>query len=404
MGVNQEIQDKEKFCQEKLALKLDKWQKALLQENNKNICIRAGRQVGKSLGVALKAFFFSLENDNKTILIVAASQRQSGLLFEKVKSLVLECFPEMVQEEPTQTKLILKNGTKIYSLPAGRTGYAIRGFSIDLLIADEAAFISEGVWVAIIPMLAVTKGKIILLSTPFGKGGFFYNCFGDSDYKQFHLSSEECPRIPKEFLKKEKERLSKIEYAQEYLGEFIEEFNCYFKSDLIKERCNFLKWSWKEDYRKNLNYFLGVDVARYGGDENAFCIVEVQEKRLKLVKVLTTTRISLADTIGRIRDLDKYFNFKKIYIDDQGVGAGVTDVLIEELGKKIEGINNSSKAIDKEGKRKVKLLKEDLYSNLLVLMENKKIDLIDIPELKKSLMSIQFEFTKERNLRIYGNY
>ena len=398
------IPDKLDYVKKKLGFEPDKWQMRVL-EASKNVVIRSGRQVGKSTIVALKAFFFAVENPKKTVLVVAASQRQSGLLFEKMKSFVIETMPDYIEGEPTQTRLELKNGTRIYALPAGRTGYAIRGYSIDLLIADEAAFISEAVWVAIIPMLAVTKGTLILLSTPFGKGGYFYNCFGDPDYLQFHISSENCPRIPKQFLQKEKSRMTKLEYAQEYLGEFIEEFTQFFPTELIKSCCTFLEWSYKKDYKDNLRYYLGVDVARYGGDENAFSICEMQnDGRLRLVKALTTKNIALTDTIGRIQDLNRLFNFRKIFIDDAGVGAGVLDVLLEKLGSRVVGINNSTKSIDREKKRKLKILKEDLYSNLRVLMEQKKIEMIDSPDLKHSLASMRFEYTSERNLRIYGSY
>jgi hypothetical protein len=400
-----EIHNKEEFIKEHLNIQLDKWQKRLLEADGKNIVIRSGRQVGKSFTVSLKTCIYALENGNKTILVVAASQRQSSLLFEKIISFFMEYFPDMIKDDPTKTRLFLTNDTKIYCVPAGRTGYAIRGFTIDLLIADEAAFISESVWVAVVPMLATTGGKMILLSTPWGKGGYFYNAFGDSDFVQFHINSEDCPRIPPEFLRKEKARMTKLQYAQEYLGEFVEEYTQLINTQLIKECSTLLRWNYKENYDRFRSYYLGVDVARYGGDENAFCIIEIdKDDKLRLVKVLTTSRISTMDTVGRIIDLDKMFNFRRVFVDDAGVGGGVLDALIEKLSRKVVGINNSTRAIDKEGKRKLKLMKEDLYSNLIVLMEQHKIELIDIPELKRSLQSIQFEYTGEGNLRIYGNY
>ena len=397
--------DYKNYCKTKLDLKLDNWQEKLLNEQG-NIVIRAGRQVGKSTAVALKAYFFARENANKTLMIIAASQRQSSLLFEKIISFFIETDQKMIEGEPTKTKLILTNKTRIYCLPAGRTGYAIRGFSIDLMIADEAAFISEPVWVALIPMMAVTGGKLILLSTPFGKGGFFFRCFGDSDYLQFHLRSTDCPRIPKSFISKEKDRMSRLEFAQEYLGEFIEDYTQYFGTNLIRNCVKFLKWNFEEEYDRGKTYYMGVDIARYGGDENAFTIVEMQHNdNLKLVKVLTTRMMSLTDTIGRIIKLDSMFNFRKIFIDDMGLGAGVLDMLIEKLGRKAVGINNSTKTIDKEAEKRIKILKEDLYSNLLVLMERGKIEMIDVPELRRSLQSIQFEYkTESKRVRIYGNY
>lgn len=393
------------LAETELKLSLDKWQKEVLNYNG-HITIRAGRQVGKSTVISLKCLDYAINNENKAIMVIAASQRQAELLFDKIKYYFVEFFPDVIAEDPTKTKIILNNGTKIYCLPAGRSGYTIRGYSIDLLIADEAAFIPEPVWIAITPMLAVTKGKIILLSTPFGKGGYFYNSFSDYNFKQFHISSENCHRIDRSFLEKEKERMSKLEYAQEYLGEFVEEFNQFFPTELIKQCCSIPFWTFKENYDKRKKYYMGVDVARYGGDENAFVIVELQDDdSLKCVNIVTTARISTTDTIGRVKALDELFKFRKIFVDDAGVGGGVTDVLIEEIGRKVVGINNASRSFEQDDEKRRRILKEDLYSHLAILMEKGKISMINDVKLIRSLRSVTFEYTaKSKNLLIYGNY
>jgi len=388
----------------------DAWQKQVL-EHEGNITIRAGRQVGKSEVISEKAVRFALEKPESVTMIIAASQRQSSLLFEKVRAKIdlieHDDGKEMYKEKPTLTRIVLANGSKIYSLPAGRTGYFIRGFTIDLLIADEAAYIPETVWTAVIPMIAVSKkmrrlGYIILLSTPFGKGGYFYHSFTNDDFRHFHVSSEKCNRIPKDFLAKERSRLSKHEYKQEYLGEFVDDYYQFFPSEIIKDRMNFIEWSYSSDHRGG-RYYLGVDIARYGGDENAFVICEAHKSRYKVVKCLTTERVSTTDTIGRVIALNKKYNFNKIFLDDAGVGGAVTDVLVGRLGRKVLGINNASKRIQVQGDEKNKgILKEDLYSNALMLMETKLVDIISNLELLKSLKSITFEYTETSKVKIYG--
>lgn len=393
----------------------DKWQQQVLDHEG-NITIRAGRQVGKSEVISAKAVKFADENPGMVILIIAASQRQSSLLFEKVRAnldIRLDSGDDPYAETPTLTKIILKNGSKIYSLPAGRTGYFIRGFTIDLLIADEAAYIPQEVWKAVIPMIAVSKkvrgrGWIILLSTPFGRGGYFYDSFHDPDFRQFHVSSEKCSRIPKDFLRKEKMRLTKAEYAQEYLGEFTDEWNQFFPTELIKQCMKFIEWSLADDRIPGSLMYLGVDVARYGGDENAFVACEMKKKDLKIVKVFTTARVSTVDTIGRIQALDEVWHFNKIFIDDAGVGGAITDVLIDRLGRKVMGLNNASKRIQiQDEEKKQGILKEDLYSNALMLMETGKLTMISDMKLLKSLKSVVFEYGdkgKGKNLKIYGEY
>lgn len=419
-------------------MKFDGWQKAVLDYKG-NTTIRAGRQVGKSTVISEKVKRFAKEHKNVVILCIAPAQRQSSYLFEKIRGLfdsedelridkkvkqfrlVKKVQPTLnelkkLQEEasiydglPTQTRIVLKNGSKIYSLPAGRTGIFIKGLTIDLLVADEAAYIPEIVWNAVLPMVAVSKklrgfGWILLLSTPFGKGGYFYHSHHDSDFKQFHISSEACPRISKKFLAKERERMSKEEYAQEYLGEFIDDYRQFFPTKLIKKCMTFIDWSFEKDYDNKLKYYLGVDIARYGGDENAFVVTEMDRKKnLRVVKVLTTSRMSTADTIGRVLILDSKFKFKRIYVDDAGVGGGVTDILIEKLGRKIIGLNNASRTVDYEGK-KGRILKEDLYSNALILMEAGKLDLISNLQLLRSMRSITFEYSATKRIKISGAY
>ena len=396
-----------------LKFQWDKWQVEVLDHEG-NICIRSGRQVGKSEVIGAKGFKFADENPGTTTLIIAASQRQSSLIFEKVKANVDRACEErkedLYKEKPTLTRIILTNGSKIYALPAGRTGHFIRGFAIDLLIADEAAFIPETVWNAVIPMIAVSKkargmGYIILLSTPFGKGGYFYNCFTDKDFKSFHISSEDCKRIPKDFLKKERERMTKEEYAQEYKGEFVDDWHQFFPTALIKDRMTFIEWRKKEDYKKEARYYLGVDFAGYGGDENAFVVCELLNKRLKIVKCLTTEREKATPTIGQIQMLDNSYNFAKIFVDDGGLGSPITDVLKEKLGRKVMGLNNAKKSIKEQGEdKKQGIMKEDLYSNALMLMETQKIELINNLSLLRSLKSVTFEYTAEKRIKIYGNY
>lgn len=261
--------------------KWDSWQEEVLNHVG-NVTIRSGRQVGKSVVIAEKAVRFALANAGTVTLVIAASQRQSSLLFEKVRVTLLEREGDCFGEVPTLSRIVLRNGSKIYSLPAGKTGHFIRGFTVDLLIADEAAYIPEVVWNSVIPMIAVSRktrgfGWIFLLSTPFGKGGYYFDSFQDADFRQWHVSSEDCDRIPKSLLLKERRRMSKVAYAQEWLGEFVEDWDAFFKGELLRRQMTFIEWSLSERWA-NSSFYLGVDVARYGGDENAFVVVELAGK------------------------------------------------------------------------------------------------------------------------------
>lgn len=393
---------------------LDDWQQEILNTEG-NICLRAGRQVGKSTIISVKAAQFATSNPNKNILVVASVERQALLLFEKTLSYLLAFHKTMIKkgkDKPTKHKITLTNGTTIYCLPTGLSGYGIRGYTIDLLIADEAAFIPEEVWTAVTPMLAVTRGNIILLSTPFGKGGFFYRCFQDPTFKAFHISSEECPRKNPEFLEQEKKRMTKLQYAQEYLGEFIDELRQFFPTDVIKKCMTLQKVKpfyrfegWGESPTP-ASIFLGVDIARMGEDESVlFSLKMIDKDHLEEIEKEVTEKTLLTDTTKQILLADKRHNYKNIFIDDGGLGVGVFDNLLEneQTKRKVIAINNATRSLDNEEKRTKKIMKEDLYTNLLTLMEQGKIKLAEDEDTMLSLKSVQAEYD-EGKLKIFGNY
>ena len=389
----------------KLDLKLDKWQKNVLNQKG-NICLRSGRQVGKSTVISIKAAEYAVYNKKKVVLVVAAVERQAYHLFEMTLNYLSDNYKSQIKmgkNRPTKSKIQLTNGTVIYCLPTGVSGLGIRGYTVDLLIADEAAFIPEEVWTAITPMLAVTHGNIILLSTPHGKEGFYYDCFQNEDYSSFHVSSEECERVDKKFLKREKERMTKVQYAQEYLGEFVDELMQFFSTDLIR---NSMTLHSKLITSKG-DKFLGVDVARMGGDETVlFSVRRIERDRIQELEIDISKNTMLPETVRRIKNADKKHKFRRIYIDDGGLGVGVFDPLLEDnqTKRKVEAINNSSRSLDNEDKKRKKILKEDLYTNLLRLMEQKKVALRENPEVLLSLKSIQFEYTDDKRMKIFGNY
>jgi hypothetical protein len=261
-------------------------------------------------------------------------------------------------------------------------------------------------------MLATTGGNIILLSTPFGNEGYFYRCFHDKNFTSIHVNTEEVAKKRKEpqktsmlnFLKDEKERMTKLQYQQEYLGLFVGGIERFFPDDLIEEICILEKHNPKGDK------FQGIDIARLGGDETVLVSLDrINREKLKQFDLTIPEGQRLTDTIRLIIHKDKAINHKKIYIDDGGLGVGVFDSLFEDkqTKRKIVAINNSSRFIDKERgedkNRKKPLMKEALYLNLRKLMEDKKIELFDNPQIKQSLRSIQCDYS-DGKLKIYGNY
>src|SRR5262249_39684167 len=154
---------------------------------------------GKSLTVAILGLHAALFNEGAEVLIVSPSQRQSSELFLKITGFYRDLGNPVPAEAETQTMLTLTNGSRVVSLPGSPK--TIRGFSaVHTLIVDEAAMVTDDIFAAISPMLAASRGRLILLSSPLGKRGYFYDMFEQSnDFEKYRIVATECPRISAEF-------------------------------------------------------------------------------------------------------------------------------------------------------------------------------------------------------------
>ena len=395
-------------------MEFDPWQKEVLATKG-NKCICSGRQSGKSTIISVDAGEYAVKNPKKTIMIIAHVERQALLLFEKVLSHIYINYKPLIKRgknRPTKHTIKLTNGSIIHCLPTGDSGYGIRGYTIDRLYADEAHFINEDVWAAVTPMLATTGGDIILLSTPFGTDGYFFRAFYDKKFTSIHVNTEEVAEQRKEpqrtqminFLKDEKERMTKLQYQQEYLGLFVGGIQRFIPDELIDLICK-----GSTEYKPVGQKFQGIDIARMGGDETVLTSVDrIKRDRLIQFDLEIPEAQRLTDTVRLIINKDRVINHKRIYLDDGGMGVGVLDPLLEDnqTKRKVEGLNNAKRSIEheKDGKTpKKKLLGEDMAINLKVLMENGKITLLDDSRVRQSLRSMQCDYS-DGKLKIYGNY
>jgi hypothetical protein len=149
------------------------------------------------------------------VLLVSPSQRQSGELFRTVMRYLREVpdAPEIRAESALRVELA--NGARIVALPGDER--TIRGYAgAALIVLDEAARVEDELLAAIRPMLATSQGRLIALSTPFGKRGFFYEAWhGGESWHRVRVPASECPRITKEFLDEELRELGAQRFAEE---------------------------------------------------------------------------------------------------------------------------------------------------------------------------------------------
>jgi hypothetical protein len=106
----------------------------------------------------------------------------------------------------------------------------IRCYSgVKALVIDEAARVPDELYAAVRPMLAVSGGSLIALTSAYARQGWYYTEWVSSNrWERVEVKATDCPRISPEFLREEQEALGPRVYAREYLCEWTEAEDQYF--------------------------------------------------------------------------------------------------------------------------------------------------------------------------------
>jgi len=183
----------------------DPWQAQVLRSTARRMLLNCCRQSGKSTTTATLAMHTVLYEPGSLILLLSPSLRQSQELFRKCLDVYRALERPIPAGAESALRLELENGSRIVSLP-GKEG-TIRGYSgVRLLVIDEAARVLDELYRSVRPMLAVSGGRLVALSTPWGKRGWWYD-------------------------EEERRSIGKLFFASEYLCEFVDTVDQLFSSD-----------------------------------------------------------------------------------------------------------------------------------------------------------------------------
>lgn len=201
--------------------------------------VAIGRQSGKTQtgsGWAVEEGFHHAYPDET--VVISKSREQAGIMFDRMRWIVqLNDLLAWSAFRITDTLILLDSGAKIYSRPAGMTGDSTRGIRPKRCLMDECAYIPDQVYNVVRPSVIRTKGRIVLLSTPAGKVGFFYHIHdrGSASWRKFQIPSWEVPGVTREECLEaaEESGMGDVMFRQEYGAEFIDVGHNAFRQALI---------------------------------------------------------------------------------------------------------------------------------------------------------------------------
>jgi len=303
------VKDEVVFCREACNFYPHWYQESLLRDKSLFIAAGWSRQTGKSQAVAYKAIHHVFTHTDSVVVIIAPGQRQAKELYKKVVD-IIQMSPLIKSSVVGKIKMeetLFANGSRIINLPSGDEGTALRGYTIGLLIIDEAAFVPDAVFVAVEQGLSSSGGQQLCISTPRGKHNEFYRMFFPEDQNigfpreedgrltngHHQVGDWSChhydytvglavtrpdgrPQLSTPHIERQKRRLTGWQWESEYMAEFVEDLGSYFRAQLIERMFNpkFGRVHYPED---GALYFMGIDIAK-SRDYTAITVGRVFER------------------------------------------------------------------------------------------------------------------------------
>ena len=202
---------------------LDSWQAELLRDVQPahDWIALCSRQSGKSACAAVAALRRCLFAPGSLTLICSAGQRQAQEVLGHATAMYRRIGAPVVATSENVSLLTLENRSRLFSLPSSPS--TVRGYTPDFIIVDEAAQCPDELFYGSLrPMQLVAGANMWLLSTPYGKRGFFHAEWteGGDRWRRVKVTADMCPRVDPAFL--EAERRTSLWFDAEYNCMFTE--------------------------------------------------------------------------------------------------------------------------------------------------------------------------------------
>lgn len=272
------------------------------QEHQHNIILKA-RQMGISTITASYIAWHTLFDQFKNVLIVATKEDVAQNVIRMAKDHI-QRLPEWMKIADFETNNMnsyeLSNGSQVKASSTAED--AGRSESLSLLVVDEAAHVDnmDEIWGAVYPTLSETGGSSIVISTPKGVGGFFYNTYteareGQNLFNPVEITWDQHPDRDEEWLEEQKKNMERRKVAQEYETSFLSSGHTVIDPDDIeridddnvqepvaKENFDRNLWIWEPPLHmkenEDVRYYITADVARGDGEDySAFHVIEANE-------------------------------------------------------------------------------------------------------------------------------
>ena len=367
-------------------IRLNKPQQDMLAliEKNKFVFAAMSRQIGKSVLCKVLCTKWLLE-PNKEIGYITPSLKLAKKFFNDLTGII----PESLLVKSNASDLILQSitGSTLYFYSAEQ-GNRIRGVTFDYLVLDEAAFYKEDtganhIWYSILqPTIKVKGKKIVMVSTPNGQSGFWYDLIqkaikGQKGYayiKRTIYDDSMCTDI-----EEIKNSTPDLMFRQEFLCEFIAGANSFFTG---YHNCydDTMTFNW------NQPLWAGIDWSSTGKDETIVTFINGLNQIIQY-----NIEGDLDSKYRQIASILNKYSLKGVYAEDNSIGS----VMINELKKQMRQ-KNVLKPFTTTNDSKTEIVTE-----LALSLEKEELTYNDL-QLDRQLGAFGYSVSKTKKLTFEG--
>ena len=297
--------------------------------------IRSGHGTGKSTSLAQLAIWFLLTRPQGLIPCTAPSAHQlQDVLWKEISRWLARLLPPFDSLlELTTDRLRFKNpkrdglGEAIARTARKENPDALQGFHhADILyMVDEAPGVAEEIFQTAEGALTTAGAISIMAGNPTKTSGTFYRSHHEdrADWTCLHWSSLDSPLMDDKYAERMARKYGKesFVYKVRVLGEFPSgNPDALISLELVQAAA---ERDLPEEVWKGEPVLIGVDPARFGDDETGVCVRQGR----KVHEVLGWGGLDNIQVAGRTADLARKWNAEQVFVDSNGVGAGVADSL-----------------------------------------------------------------------------
>lgn len=328
-----------------VSFKLYDYQKDMLlsmQQNRFNV-IATARQAGKSTTTCAFILWYIIFHSEKTVALLANKGDTAREILGRIQ-LAYQHLPKWLQQgvkEWNKGSFELENDSRV--IAAATSSDAIRGYSINLLFIDEAAFIEnwDEFFTAVYPTISSgTESKIVLVSTPNGLNHFYKTWVGANEdrngYKAIKVMWHDVPGRDEAWKQGTLAAMNfdTEKFEQEYCVEFMGSSGTLIAGWKLKElvyqkpihESDGLKMFVSPE--KDRAYVSVVDVSRGKGlDYSTFSIIDVTSMPYNQVCTYRSNMVTPWDFAEVVNRVCRAYNNAATLVEINDIGEQVSHAL-----------------------------------------------------------------------------